>query len=69
MAVGHAAGEALFFDRFKAGVVGRELPVKILEGIAEFGGNGLASIHGKNSMPCVLLVVKGYLPGGGGYEI
>jgi hypothetical protein len=36
--------------------------VELLEGVAEFGGNGLSAIHGKNSMPYVRLVVKGYLP-------
>jgi hypothetical protein len=34
----------------------------LLEGVTEFGWDGLAAIHGKNSLPPVPLVVKGYLP-------
>src|ERR1700719_956226 len=69
VAVGHAAGEALLFNRFQTGIVSREIVVKLIEGVAEFGGGCLASIHGKNGMPYVLLVVKGYLPGGYRYQL
>src|SRR5580704_16003291 len=59
VAHGHAAGEALLFDPLKASIVGRKIFFKLLEGVAKFGRNGLSSIHGKNSLPYVLLVVKG----------
>ena len=58
-AVGHSAGKTLLFDLLKAGVIVREIFVELLEGVAEFGGDCLASIHGKNSLPDVLLVVTG----------
>ena len=62
LTLSYAAGEALFFDLLKAGIVRRKVLVELLKGVAEFNGNALARFHGKNSMPFVLLVVKGYLP-------
>jgi hypothetical protein len=59
VAVGYAAGETLLFDLLKAGIIGWKVFVELLEGVTKFGGDCLASIHGENSLPDVLLVVKG----------
>jgi len=47
VAIGHAIGEALLFDPLKASIVGREFLVELLEGVAEFGWDGLSAIHVK----------------------
>jgi hypothetical protein len=55
---GYAARKALLFDLLKAGIIGREVSVELVEGVAEFSGNGLSAVHA-NSLPYLLLVVKG----------
>jgi hypothetical protein len=49
----------LFLDLLKASIVGRKIAVEIVEGVAEFGWDGLSAIHGKHSMPSIRLVCKG----------
>jgi hypothetical protein len=59
VALGYSLREALFFDLLKARIVSGKILLELLEGVAKFGRNCLADIHGKNSLPCVRLVVKG----------
>jgi hypothetical protein len=55
----YATGKPLFLDRLKANVIIRKFSVKLVSGVAEILRNCLSAIHGKDSMPYVLLVVKG----------
>ena len=58
VADGDTAREALFLDLLKAGIVGRKVLIELLEGVTEFFWDGLSRVHA-NTMPYVLLVVKG----------
>lgn len=53
--------KALFFDLLKAGIVIGEAFVKIFHGVTEFFWDSLSAVNA-NTMPYVLLGVKGYLP-------
>lgn len=53
------AGVPLFLKVLKAAIVIRKLRIKIIDGIAQVLWYGLASVHDQNSMPYVLLDVKG----------
>ena len=56
----HAARKAHFHHACKASIVGREVLIELTSVVSEFFRNGLSdAVHGKNSMPFVLLVVKG----------
>jgi len=55
----HATRKTLFLDRLKANVVIGKFSVKLVSGVAKIFRDCLSAIHGKSSMPCVLLVVKG----------
>jgi hypothetical protein len=59
VAVRNPARIALFLDLLKASIVGRKIAVEIVEGVAKLGWDGLAAIHGRNSMPSIRLAVKG----------
>jgi hypothetical protein len=57
--VRHPAGEPLLFKVLKAAIVIGELSVKIIDRVPQMLRDCLTAIHGKNSMPYVLLDVKG----------
>ena len=59
VALCHVTGEAHFRHALKAGIIGWEILIELASAVAEFFGDGLSAIHGKNSMPFLLLVVKG----------
>ena len=56
----HAARKAHFHHARKASIIGWEVLIELASVVSEFFWNGLANaVHGRNSMPFVLLVVKG----------
>jgi hypothetical protein len=55
----HAAGKPLLFKVLKAGIVIGELAVKIIDCVPQMLRDCLTAIHGINSMPNLLLDVKG----------
>lgn len=55
----HAIREAHIHYALEAGVIVRELSVKLVSGVSKLGWDCLSAIHGRDSMPFVLLVVKG----------
>ena len=68
-AVRDSVRKSLFSEVLKASLIVGKLTVKIIDCVPQMFRDCLTAIHGKNSMPSILLVVKGYLPGGGwGYQ-
>jgi hypothetical protein len=59
LAFGDAIRPTLLFDVLKAGVIIRELAVKIRDGVAQLFGDALFGLHGSYRLPEALLVVKG----------
>ncbi len=59
VAIDHAARPSLLLDLVKANVIIRKISVELIPRVSQFFWNGLSAIHGRDSMPFVLLVVKG----------
>ncbi len=60
-AVGYAVRPALLLNILKAGIISGEFLIEVPHGVAKCFGYALFGFH-TESVPCGLLVVKGYLP-------